>query len=95
MLPQVRFAIDSNNQLDKSFEDGSNNLFENLVLNTKLTPPSPLVNSYMILEQQERYLQIGSLFDAKRAEPSTMIDLIYRSVISYINVSAYTILPIQ
>ena len=28
MLPQVRFIIDSNNQLDKSFEDGSSNLFE-------------------------------------------------------------------
>ena len=28
LLPQVRLIIDSNNQLDKSFEDGSNNLFE-------------------------------------------------------------------
>ena len=33
-----------------------------------------------------------ALFDAKRAELSaTILDLIYRSVISYINVSAYTI----
>ena len=28
LLPQIRLIIDSNNQLDKSFEDGSNNLFE-------------------------------------------------------------------
>ena len=33
-----------------------------------------------------------ALFDAKRAElSSTILDLIYRSVISYINVAAYTI----
>ena len=28
LLPQIRLIIDSNNQLDKSFEEGSNNLFE-------------------------------------------------------------------
>ena len=28
LLPQIRLIVDSNNQLDKSFEDGANNLFE-------------------------------------------------------------------
>ena len=28
LLPQIKLIIDSNNLLDKSFEDGNNNLFE-------------------------------------------------------------------
>ena len=47
----------------------------------------------MILEQIKNDISKSeALFNAKRAElSSTIIDLIYRSVISYINVSAYTI----
>ena len=93
MLPQVRFIIDSNNQLDKSFEDGSNNLFEKSRSEHKTD--ATITISQLLYDFGATKNDISkseALFDAKRAElSSTIIDLIYRSVISYINVSAYTI----
>tara|TARA_B100002019_G_scaffold117025_1_gene100514 strand:- start:41 stop:1366 length:1326 start_codon:yes stop_codon:yes gene_type:complete len=93
MLPQVRFIIDSNNQLDKSFEDGSSNLFEKSRSEHKTD--ATITISQLLYDFGATKNDISkseALFDAKRAElSSTIIDLIYRSVISYINVSAYTI----
>ena len=93
MLPQVRFIVDSNNQLDKSFEDGSNNLFEKSRSEHKTD--ATITISQLLYDFGATKNDISkseALFDAKRAElSSTIIDLIYRSVISYINVSAYTI----
>lgn len=93
LLPQVRFIIDSKNQLDKSFEDGSNNLFEKSRSDHKTD--ATITISQLLYDFGATKNDISkseALFDAKRAElSSTIIDLIYRSVISYINVSAYTI----
>ena len=93
MLPQVRFIIDSNNQLDKNFEDGSSNLFEKSRSEHKTD--ATITISQLLYDFGATKNDISkseALFDAKRAElSSTIIDLIYRSVISYINVSAYTI----
>ena len=93
MLPQVRFIIDSNIQLDKSFEDGSSNLFEKSRSEHKTD--ATITISQLLYDFGATKNDISkseALFDAKRAElSSTIIDLIYRSVISYINVSAYTI----
>ena len=93
ILPQVRFIIDSNNQLDKNFEDGSNNLFEKSRSDHKTD--ATITISQLLYDFGATKNDISkseALFDAKRAElSSTIIDLIYRSVISYINVSAYTI----
>ena len=93
MLPQVRFIVDSNNQLDKSFEDGSSNLFEKSRSEHKTD--ATITISQLLYDFGATKNDISkseALFDAKRAElSSTIIDLIYRSVISYINVSAYTI----
>ena len=93
LLPQVRLIIDSNNQLDKSFEDGSNNLFEKSRSEHK-TDATITVSQllYDFGATRNDISKSEALFDAKRAElSSTILDLIYRSVISYINVSAYTI----
>ena len=93
MLPQVRLIVDSNNQLDKSFEDGSSNLFEKSRSEHKTD--ATITISQLLYDFGATKNDISkseALFDAKRAElSSTIIDLIYRSVISYINVSAYTI----
>ena len=93
MLPQVRFIIDSNNQLDKSFEDGSSNLFEKSRSEHKTDATITIRQLlYDFGATKNDISKSEALFDAKRAElSSTIIDLIYRSVISYINVSAYTI----
>ena len=92
-LPQIKLIIDSNNLLDKSFEDGSNNLFEKSQsehkTDARLTVTQLL---YDFGATKNDISKSESLFDAKRAElSSTILNLIYRSVISYINVSAYTI----
>ena len=93
LLPQIRLIIDSNNQLDKSFEDGSNNLFEKSRSDHKTD--ATITVSQLLYDFGATSNDISkseSLFDAKRAElSSTILDLIYRSVISYINVAAYTI----
>ena len=93
LLPQVRLIIDSNNQLDKSFEDGSNNLFEKSRSDHKTD--ATITVSQLLYDFGATSNDISkskAMFDAKRAElSSTILDLIYRSVISYINVSAYTI----
>ena len=93
LLPQVRLLIDSNNQLDKSFEDGSNNLFEKSRSDHKTD--ATITVSQLLYDFGATSNDISkskAMFDAKRAElSSTILDLIYRSVISYINVSAYTI----
>ena len=85
--------IDSNNQLDKSFEDGSNNLFEKSRSDHKTD--ATITVSQLLYDFGATSNDISkseALFDAKRAElSSTILDLIYRSVISYINVAAYTI----
>ena len=93
LLPQIRLIIDSNNQLDKSFEDGSNNLFEKSRSDHK-TDATITVSQllYDFGATRNDISKSQALFDAKRAElSSTILDLIYRSVISYINVAAYTI----
>jgi len=93
LLPQIRFAIDSNNQLDKSFEDGGNNLFEKSRSDHK-TDATITVSQllYDFGATRNDISKSKALFDAQRADlSSTILDLIYRSVISYINVSAYTI----
>tara|TARA_B100001175_G_scaffold13662_1_gene10485 strand:+ start:74 stop:1372 length:1299 start_codon:yes stop_codon:yes gene_type:complete len=93
LLPQIRFAIDSNNQLDKSFEDGGNNLFEKSRSDHK-TDATITVSQllYDFGATRNDISKSEALFDAQRADlSSTILDLIYRSVISYINVSAYTI----
>ncbi len=93
LLPQIRLIIDSNNQLDKSFEDGGNNLFEKSRSDHKTD--ATITVSQLLYDFGATSNDISkseSLFDAKRAElSSTILELIYRSVISYINVSAYTI----
>ncbi len=93
LLPQVRLIIDSNNQLDKSFEEGSNNLFEKSRSDHKTD--ATLTVSQLLYDfgaTRNNISKSEALFDAKRSElSSTILDLIYRSVISYINVSAYTI----
>ncbi len=93
LLPQVRLIIDSNNQLDKSFEDGSNNLFEKSRSDHK-TDATITVSQllYDFGATRNDISKSEALFNSKKAELSaTILDLIYRSVISYINVSAYTI----
>ena len=93
LLPQIRFVIDSNNQLDKSFEDGGNNLFEKSRSDHK-TDATITVSQllYDFGATRNDISKSEALFDAQRADlSSTILDLIYRSVISYINVSAYTI----
>ena len=92
-LPQVKLIIDSNNLLDKSFEDGSNNLFEKSQsehkTDARLTVTQLL---YDFGATKNDISKSEAQFDAKRAElSSTILNLIYKSVISYINVSAYTI----
>ena len=93
LLPQIRLIIDSNNQLDKSFEDGSNNLFEKSRSDHKTD--ATITVSQLLYDFGATSNDISksqALFDAKRAElSSTILDLIFRSVISYINVAAYTI----
>ena len=93
LLPQIRLIIDSNNQLDKSFEEGSNNLFEKSRSDHKTD--ATLTVSQLLYDfgaTRNNISKSEALFDAKRSElSSTILDLIYRSVISYINVSAYTI----
>ena len=93
LLPQIRLIVDSNNQLDKSFEDGANNLFEKSRSDHKTD--ATITISQLLYDFGATRSDISkseALFDAKRAELSaTILDLIYRSVISYINVSAYTI----
>ena len=93
LLPQIRLIVDSNNQLDKSFEDGSNNLFEKSRSDHKTD--ATITVSQLLYDFGATSNDISkseALFDAKRAElSSTILDLIYRSVISYINVAAYTI----
>ena len=93
LFPQVRLIIDSNNQLDKSFEEGSNNLFEKSRSDHKTD--ATLTVSQLLYDfgaTRNNISKSEALFDAKRSElSSTILDLIYRSVISYINVSAYTI----
>ena len=93
LLPQIRLIVDSNNQLDKSFEDGSNNLFEKSRSDHKTD--ATITISQLLYDFGATRSDISrseALFDAKRAELSaTILDLIYRSVISYINVSAYSI----
>ena len=92
-LPQIKLIIDSNNLLDKSFEDGSNNLFETSQsehkTDARLTVTQLL---YDFGATKNDISKSEAQFDAKRAElSSTILNLIYKSVISYINVSAYTI----
>jgi len=92
-LPQIKLIIDSNNLLDKSFEDGSNNLFEKSQsehkTDARLTVTQLL---YDFGATKNDISKSEAQFDAKRAElSSTILNLIYKSVISYINVSAYTI----
>ena len=92
-LPQVKLIIDSNNLLDKSFEDGSINLFEKSQsehkTDARLTVTQLL---YDFGATKNDISKSEAQFDAKRAElSSTILNLIYKSVISYINVSAYTI----
>ena len=93
LLPQIRLIIDSNNLLDKSFEDGSNNLFEKSQSDHKTD--AKITVSQLLYDFGATKNDISkseALFDAKRAElSSTILNLIYRSVVSYINVSAYTI----
>ena len=92
-LPQIRLLIDSNNQLDKSFEDGSNNLFEKSRSDHK-TDATLTVRQllYDFGATRNDISKSEALFEVKRAELSaTILDLIFRSVISYVNVSAYTI----
>ena len=93
LLPQISLIIDSNNQLDKNFEDGSNNLFEKSRSDHKTD--ATITVSQLLYDFGATNNDISkseALFDAKRAElSSTILDLIYRSVISYINVAAYTI----
>ena len=92
-LPQIKLIIDSNNLLDKSFEDGSNNLFEKSQsehkTDARLTVTQLL---YDFGATKNDISKSEAQFEAKRAElSSTILNLIYKSVISYINVSAYTI----
>ena len=96
LLPQIRLIVDSNNQLDKSFEDGANNLFEKSRSDHKTD--ATITISQLLYDFGATRSDISkseALFDAKRAELSaTILDLIYRSVISYINVSAIQFSPI-
>ena len=93
LLPQIKLIIDSNNLLDKSFEDGNNNLFEKSQSDHKTD--AKITVSQLLYDFGATKNDISrseALFDAKRADlSSTILNLIYRSVVSYINVSAYTI----
>lgn len=93
ILPQIRLIVDSNNLLDKSFEDGSNNLFEKSRSDHK-TDATISINQllYDFGATKNDISRSEALFDVSRAELSTTIlNLIYNSTVSYINVSAYTI----
>ena len=93
ILPQIRLIVDSNNLLDKSFEDGSNNLFEKSRSDHKTD--ATITISQLLYDFGATKNDISrseALFDVSRAELSTTIlNLIYNSTVSYINVSAYTI----
>ena len=82
LLPQIRLIVDSNNQLDKSFEDGTNNLFEKSRSDHKTD--ATITISQLLYDFGATRSDISkseALFDAKRAELSaTILDLIYRSV---------------
>ena len=93
ILPQIRLKVDSNNLLDKSFEDGSNNLFEKSRSDHK-TDATISINQllYDFGATKNDISRSEALFDVSRAElSSTILNLIYNSTVSYINVSAYTI----
>ena len=92
-LPQIKLLIDSNNQLDRNFEEGANNLFEKSRSEHK-TDATITVSQllYDFGATKNDISRSESLFNSQKAElSSTILDLIYRSVISYINVSAYSI----
>ena len=93
LLPQIRLLLDSNNQLDRNFEEGANNLFEKSRSDHKTD--ATITVSQLLYDFGATRSDISkseALFDSQRAElSSTILDLIYRSVISYINVAAYTI----
>lgn len=93
ILPQIRLIVDSNNLLDKSFEDGSNNLFEKSRSDHKTD--ATITISQLLYDFGATKNDISrseALFDVSRAElSSTILNLIYNSTVSYINVSAYTI----
>ena len=93
LLPQIRLIIDSNNQLDKSFEDGANNLFEKSRSDHK-TDATITVNQllYDFGSTRSGISQSEAVFEGTKADlSSTILNLIYKSVVSYINVSAYTL----
>ena len=93
LLPQIKLIIDSNNLLDKSFEDGSNNLFEKSQSDHKTDARLTVTQLlYDFGATKNNISKSEAQFDAKRAElSSTILNLIYKSIVSYINVSAYTI----
>ena len=93
LLPQIRLIIDSNNALDRSFEDGSNNLFEKSRSDHK-TDATITVSQllYDFGSTRNDISKSEAIFEATRADLSTTIlNLIYSSVVSYINVSAYSL----
>ena len=83
LLPQVRLIIDSNNQLDKSFEDGSNNLFEKSRSEHK-TDATITVSQllYDFGATRSDISKSSALFDAKRAELSSTILDIYSTTVT-------------
>ena len=92
-LPQIRLIIDSNNQLDRNFEDGANNLFEKSRSEHK-TDATITVNQllYDFGSTRSGISQSEAIFEGAKADlSSTILNLIYNSVVSYINVSAYTL----
>ena len=91
LLPQIRLIIDSNNNLDKSFEDGANNLFEKSRSDHKTD--ATITVSQLLVDFGSTRNDISrneAVFEATKADlSSTILDLIFKSVVSYINVSAY------
>ena len=74
LLPQIRLIIDSNNLLDKSFEDGSNNLFEKSQSDHKTD--AKITVSQLLYDFGATKNDISkseALFDSKRAELSSTI----------------------
>ena len=84
-LPQIKLLIDSNNQLDRNFEEGANNLFEKSRSEHK-TDATITVSQllYDFGATKNDISRSESLFNSQKAElSSTILDLIYRSCLLY------------
>ena len=91
LLPQVQLIIDSDNVLDRSFENGQDNLFEKSRSEHK-TNASITINQllYDFGATKSDISKSESIFKATRADLSVAIlNLTFQAISSYVNVSSY------